>query len=80
MPGFGTGDPSAKSSSWGLVHFIRRLPQLTEEELSEMESLNPAPPAEIERRLQEQQFMQGGDTPKPARPMPSMPPHKGGHK
>ncbi len=79
MPGFGTGDTSAKSSSWALVNFIRHLPQLTEEELSEMEGLNPAPPAEIERRLQERQFMQGGDSPKPAMPMP-MPPHKGDHK
>lgn len=78
MPAFGTGNPSAESSSWALVHFIRHLPKITAGELAEMERLNPAPPAEIERRLQEQQFLQGGDP--AASPMPPMPPHKGGHK
>ena len=77
MPAFGTGNPSAESSTWPLVHFIRHLPQITQEELAEMERMNPAPPAEIERRLQEEQFLQGGDSAAPA--MPPMPSHKG-HK
>lgn len=81
MPGFGTGDPSAKSSTWPLVHFIRHLPQITPEELAAMERLNPTSPAEIEERLRSEQFLQG-DSPKPAMPMPMpMPmPHKGDHK
>lgn len=77
MPAFGTGNPAAESSTWPLVHFIRHLPQITPEELAEMERMNPAPPAEIERRLQEEQFLQGGDSAAP--PMPAMPSHKG-HK
>lgn len=77
MPAFGTGNPAAESSTWPLVHFIRHLPQITPEELAEMERMNPAPPAEIERRLQEEQFLQGGDSAAPA--MPAMPAHKG-HK
>jgi mono/diheme cytochrome c family protein len=81
MPAFGTGNPTAESSTWPLVQFIRHLPQITAQELEEMERLNPAPPAEIERRLQEEQFLQGGGNTAPAMPpMPSMPPHKGGHK
>lgn len=76
MPGFGTGDPSAKSSTWPLVHFIRHLPQITEEELAEMEQLNPASPAEIGERLRAEQFLQGGETPAPA-PARPMAPHKG---
>jgi mono/diheme cytochrome c family protein len=80
MPAFGTGNPGAESSTWPLVHFIRHLPQITPEELAEMERMNPAPPAEIERRLQEEQFLQGGDrTPSELPAMPSMPGHKG-HK
>lgn len=77
MPAFGTGNASPESSTWPLVHFIRHLPQITPEELAEMERMNPAPPAEIERRLQEEQFLQGGDSAAP--PMPAMPSHKG-HK
>lgn len=77
MPAFGSGNASAESSTWPLVHFIRHLPKLTPEELAEMEQMNPAPPAEIERRLQEEQFLQGTDSAAPA--MPSMPSHKG-HK
>ena len=80
MPAFGSGNVSAESSTWPLVHFIRHLPQITEQELAEMERMNPAAPAEIERRLQEEQFLQGGDSAPPAMPaMPSMPAHKG-HK
>lgn len=80
MPAFGTGSVSPHSSTWPLVHFIRHLPQITEQELAEMERMNPAPPAEIERRLQEEQFLQGGDSAAPAMPpMPSMPGHQG-HK
>ena len=77
MPGFGSGNASAHSSTWPLVHFIRHLPRITAEELAEMERMNPAPPAEIERRLQEEQFLQGTESAAPA--MPSMPAHKG-HK
>lgn len=81
MPAFGSGNVSAESSTWPLVHFIRHLPQITPEELAEMERMNPAPPAEIERRLQEASFLQGGDAAAPSMPaMPSMPAHKGGHK
>jgi mono/diheme cytochrome c family protein len=76
MPGFGTGNPSAESSTWPLVHFIRHLPNISEEELAEMQSLNPAPPDEIRQRLLEEQFLQGSD---PAPPSPTMPHHKGVH-
>jgi mono/diheme cytochrome c family protein len=65
MPAFGTGDPAPESSSWPFVHFIRHLPNLTEEELAEMESLNPAPPDETRQRMLEEQCLQGGE-PSPA--------------
>lgn len=44
MPAFGDGSADSANGSWGLVHFIRHLPQITEEELEAMEALNPRPP------------------------------------
>lgn len=48
MPAFGSDDGSSAEGSWHLVHFIRHLPDLSEAELEEMKSLNPAPPASSE--------------------------------
>ena len=62
MPAWGTGTADGESSSWSLVHFIRRLPQLTGEELAGMEALNPRPPAEIRREIEEERFL-SGETP-----------------
>lgn len=41
MPAFGTGTPEGEAASWQLVHFIRRLPALTEDDLNRMEAMNP---------------------------------------
>jgi mono/diheme cytochrome c family protein len=72
MPAWGTGTKEGAPASWHLVHFIRRLPKLTPEELEEMESLNPKPPAEIRQLLAEEEFLKGGAAdptpPKPAAP------------
>lgn len=76
MPGFGTGDPSAKSSTWPLVHFIRHLPKLTAEELEQMEKLNPVSPEEMHERLMEEQFLQGSETPSAPSPMPAHKDHR----
>ena len=61
MPAWGSGDPEKDIDSWKLVHFIRHLPQLMQEELDEMKTLNPKTPKE---RLEEEafdQFLQGDD-------------------
>ncbi len=41
MPGWSTGTPDGARGSWALVHFVRRLPRLTPDELEEMSRLNP---------------------------------------
>lgn len=43
MPAFGDGDVNgpAAALAWQLVHFMRRLPRLTPDEIGEMETLNP---------------------------------------
>ncbi len=61
MPGWGTGDPAIDGGSWQLVHFIRHLPSLTEEELSEMKALNPKTKKESEEELMFDQFLGGDD-------------------
>lgn len=55
MPAFGSGTPESERASWELVHFIRHLPALTDEELEEMRQLNPRSPAEwrVEEEMRE---------------------------
>lgn len=73
MPAWSTGTQDGETASWHLVHFIRRLPKLTPEELEEMEGLNPQSPSEIRRQIEEERFLKGeGDT-QPAAPVT---PHK----
>ena len=50
MPAWGNGTPEGERDSWGLVHFVRRLPKLTPEEIERMESLNPKTPAQFKKK------------------------------
>jgi hypothetical protein len=68
MPAWSTGTKEGETSSWHLVHFIRHLPKLTQEEISRMEDLNPRTPAELREREEEQKFLQGGDAVAPPAP------------
>ena len=42
-----------------LVHFIRRLPQLTRDEIEQMEGMNPKPPEQIRQEIEAERFLQG---------------------
>ncbi len=78
MPAWSTGNKEGEEASWHLVHFIRRLPMMTAEELEDMESLNPRSPAEIRQQMEEEQFLKGGGDQPSA---PSTTPHThGGRK
>jgi mono/diheme cytochrome c family protein len=78
MPAWSTGTKEGETSSWHLVHFIRHLPKLSDEELALMEDLNPRTPAEVRQREEEKQFLQGGDaTAPPATPTHQ---HTGAHQ
>ncbi|CAE6699036.1 MAG: cytochrome c [Nitrospira sp.] len=61
MPGWGTGDPAKDRGSWELVHFIRHLPSITEEELQEMATLNPKTKKELQEESMIDQFLGGDD-------------------
>lgn len=63
MPAFGSGAPEADAGTWELVHFIRHLPRITPDELSEMRRLNPRSPAEIDREREIERFLAGEGKP-----------------
>jgi hypothetical protein len=48
MPAWGEGELDKDIGSWKLVHFIRHLPKLTQDELDHMKALNPKKPHEAE--------------------------------
>jgi mono/diheme cytochrome c family protein len=73
MPAWSTGTKEGELDSWHLVHFVRRLPKLTPEEIKEMEQLNPKPPAEIREQLAD-------EISKGLKPLPSKPGHTHKHK
>ena len=59
MPGWGNGSPEGERDSWSLVHFTRRLPQLSPEELERMEGMNPKSSEEWRQEEEERRFLSG---------------------
>lgn len=67
MPAWGTGTPAGERASWALVHFIRRLPTLTDHDLARMETLNRKSPAQFREEEETRRFLSGeGSTVPPA--------------
>lgn len=64
MPAWGADTPESAEDTWHLVHFIRKLPTLTPEEIAQMEELNPKSPEEIRQQLEEERFLSGDEEPK----------------
>ena len=63
MPAWGSGG-SHSAESWALVAFIRTLPNLTPEDLKQMESMNPKSAHEAMEEHEEDEFLRG-DSPQP---------------
>ena len=76
MPAWSTGTKEGETSSWHLVHFIRHLAKLSEEEIALMESLNPKSPEVVRQEIEAERFLQGGD---PEPPSPNTHAHTGAH-
>jgi mono/diheme cytochrome c family protein len=76
MPAWGTGTPEGQRDSWHLVQFIRRLPNLSEAEIAEMEDLNPRGAAEWQALEEERRFL-SGEAEVPSTPQTTHQ-HKGG--
>jgi mono/diheme cytochrome c family protein len=68
MPGWSTGTPEGEHASWGLVHFVRRLPHLTDEDIARMEALNPKTAAEWRDEEEIRRFLAGEDVDSPPSP------------
>jgi mono/diheme cytochrome c family protein len=66
MPGWGTVHEQEDTDSWGLVHFIRRLPGLSPAELQEMSRMNPKTAEELAREREAEEFLRGDDPPAPS--------------
>jgi mono/diheme cytochrome c family protein len=77
MPAWGNGTPEGERSSWALVHFIRRLPSLTPDDVARMETLNPKSPAEFREEEETRRFLEG-EKAKPPAAAPK--PHKHDHR
>jgi mono/diheme cytochrome c family protein len=75
MPAWGTGSPAGETASWHLVHFIRHLPAIGNDEIEAMEGMNPRPPAEIRQEMEADRFLRGDDAPPAA---PAAPSHEHG--
>jgi mono/diheme cytochrome c family protein len=65
MPGWGGPGTDDDTETWQLVRFIRHLPQITPDELAEMESLNPKSAHEREEAEEIRKFLDG-ESPAPA--------------
>ena len=59
MPGFGTDGND--EDSWKLVHFVRHLPNITDEELARMKEWNPKSPADLQVEEEIRRFLEGND-------------------
>lgn len=80
MPAWGEQVGDDDEDSWGLVHLIRRLNELTPAQLKEMEKLNPKTAAELEEERQDEEFLRGGGAPEePAPSSPGSPPQPHKH-
>jgi len=66
MPAWGPGGPD-DADTWKLVHFVRRLKDLTAADLKMMRALNPRSPEEYEEERADQQFL-AGEKPEAASP------------
>ncbi len=63
MPGFGEEpDNIEDAETWDLVHFIRHLPDMTDDEGAQMKKMNPKSPMELEKEERMRKFLQGDDT------------------
>lgn len=78
MPAWGDGTEASAAGSWGLVHFIRRLPGLTPDELTRMEALNPKSPDQFRQEEEMRRFLAGESdaAPVPAATTPAKPHHQ----
>ena len=60
MPAWGSGGAD-DAETWNLVRFIRKLKDLSSEQLQQMEGMNPRNPLELQEELDDRRFLAGED-------------------
>lgn len=76
MPAFGEkADSMDDNESWALVHFIRHLPNMTDDEVAAMKSMNPKSPGELKKEEDIRKFLEGDDS-APNPPAEDSPTHR----
>ncbi|MBK6900701.1 MAG: c-type cytochrome [bacterium] len=60
MPAWGSRTPQDDEATWGLVLLIRRLGQLSPEQIQQMKGMNPMSRAQFEEEEQERLWLEGG--------------------
>jgi mono/diheme cytochrome c family protein len=68
MPAWGDGSAGSRHASWAMVHFIRHLPRLTDEEIARMEALNPKTAAQWREEEDARRFLAGEAAPPASAP------------
>jgi mono/diheme cytochrome c family protein len=63
------GGPGKDDDSWKLVLFIRHMPQMTPQEMKDMEQFNPKSAVDREEEESEQRYLNEGKTPEIKRKM-----------
>jgi mono/diheme cytochrome c family protein len=63
MPAFGDGSPESAQQTWHLVHFVRALPRLTDDQIAQVTGMMPRTPAQFRQEQEELRFLEGGDAP-----------------
>lgn len=61
MPAWGTGSAKSEQASWKLVHFIRHLPQVSDDEERQMQKMNPKSAADLQEEKEEEEFLKGNN-------------------
>jgi mono/diheme cytochrome c family protein len=59
MPAWATGSIEGEQASWRLVHFIRHLPSTSDDEVTEMQQLNPRGVEDWRQLDEERKFLEG---------------------
>jgi mono/diheme cytochrome c family protein len=77
MPAWGTGTSDGENASWHLVHFIRRLPKLTGQDLARMRDMNPKSAEGWRAEEEARRFLGSDAAAKPAEPAHT---HTGGRQ
>src|SRR5262249_26890892 len=64
MPAFGEiADNDQDEDTWKLVAFIRHIPNLTADQIDQIDQMTPKSPMELKQEEEIKNFLQGGDAP-----------------